>query len=69
MHRVSQENVYIFQSWGGGWIINRKLLITSAVNPSISNARPRRKIKVGLRFSFDTRVGIEENLVLAKEVA
>ena len=41
----------------------------------ISNARPR-KIKVGIRFSFDTLfildfyvcVGIEENLVLNQEV-
>ena len=35
---------------------------------SISNARPR-KIKVGIRFSFDiVCVGIEENLALSQEV-
>ena len=39
-----------------------------SANPSISNAR-QRKIKVGILFSFDTSVGIEENLVLTQEVA
>ena len=47
-----------------------------SVYPCISNAR-HRKIKVGIRFSFDTLftfdfdvcVGIEENLVLNREVA
>ena len=39
-----------------------------SANPSISNAR-QRKVKVGILFSFDTTVGIEENLVLTQEVA